>query len=248
LKPLTHILALGVLLGLSGPAVAAERFPPPDFEEGHKLPQTQYPSPRADVYEYVDVVVLVVALALASWLALRVRSRRWLFVLMLCSLAYFGFWRKGCVCPVGAIQNVTLALFDSGYGIPLTVVAFFLLPLAFTLFLGRTFCAAVCPLGGIQDVVLAHPVRVPAWLEQGLGMLAYVYLGLAVLFAATGSAFIICQYDPFVAFFRLSGSVSMLVLARACSSSGFSWGGPTAGSSARMACCSAGCRGCRSGG
>ena len=212
MKPLAPILALVLLLGLAGPAVAAERFPPPDFEEGHKLPQTQYPSPRADVYEYVDVGALVVALALASWLALRVRSRRWLFVLMVCSLAYLGFWRKGCVCPIGAIQNVTLALFDGSYSIPLTVVAFFLLPLASTLLFGRTFCAAVCPLGALQDLVLARPVRLPAWLEQGLRVLAVVYLGAAVLFAATGSAFIICQYDPFVAFFRLSGSLNMLVL------------------------------------
>jgi len=206
-------MVLAVLLvGLSGPAFGVERFPPPDFESGHTLPHSQYPSPRADVYEYVDVVVLVVALGLASWLALRVRSRRWMFALMLGSLAYFGFWRGGCVCPIGAIQNVTLAVFDRSYGIPLAVVAFFLLPLVSTLLFGRTFCAAVCPLGAIQDVVLVHPVRVPAWLDHGLRLLACVYLGAAVLFAATGSAFIICQYDPFVAFFRLSGSLGMLVL------------------------------------
>jgi NosR/NirI family transcriptional regulator, nitrous oxide reductase regulator len=45
-----------------------------------------------------------------------------------------------------------------------------------------------------------------------LGLLPYIYLGAAVLFAATGSAFIICEYDPFVSFFRRSGSFSMLSL------------------------------------
>jgi polyferredoxin len=131
---------------------------------------------------------------------------------MAASLFYFGFWREGCVCPIGAIQNVTLALFDSSYAMPLGVLAFFLLPLVFALFFGRAFCAAVCPLGAVQDVVLARPLRVPPWLEHGLRLLAYVYLGLAVLFAATGSAFVICQYDPFVGFFRVSGSTSMLIL------------------------------------
>ena len=208
-----HILLLTVLLALaSGVALGAERFPPPDFESGHAFPETQYAPPRADVWEYVDVAVLVVALALATVLALKVRRRWALFLLMLASLAYFGFWREGCVCPIGSIQNVALAVFDSGYAVPLAVVAFFLLPLVATLLFGRTFCAAVCPLGAVQDLVVLRPLRVPGWLEHGLRVLAVVYLGLAVLFAATGSAFVICEYDPFVAFFRLSGSAGMLLL------------------------------------
>jgi len=91
------------------------------------------------------------------------------------------------------------------------VLAFFMLPLLFTLFFGRTFCAAVCPLGAIQELVALRPVRVPKWLDHALGLLAYVYLGLAVALAATGTAFVICRYDPFVAFFRLGGSINMLI-------------------------------------
>jgi NAD-dependent dihydropyrimidine dehydrogenase PreA subunit len=33
-----------------------------------------------------------------------------------------------------------------------------------------------------------------------------------VLFAATGSAFIICRYDPFISFFRLSGSLNIIIV------------------------------------
>jgi NosR/NirI family transcriptional regulator, nitrous oxide reductase regulator len=36
-------------------------------------------------------------------------------------------------------------------------------------------------------------------------------LGLAVIYAATGTAFVICRYDPFVPMFRLSGDVNMLI-------------------------------------
>jgi len=160
----------------------------------------------------MDVAVLVGALAVASYLILKRRSRRGVFLLGIFSLAYFGFWRLGCVCPIGAVQNCTLSVFDSSYAIPVTVLLFFSVPLVFTLFFGRTFCAAVCPLGAIQDLVVLKPVSVPLWLENGLRLLAYVYLGLAVVFAATGSAFIICRYDPFVGFFRLSGSINILVL------------------------------------
>ena len=94
---------------------------------------------------------------------------------------------------------------------PVAVIAFFVLPLVFALFAGRTFCAAVCPHGALQDLVLLKPVKVPPWLEQALSVLPYIYLGAGVLFAATGSAFIICQYDPFVPIFRMNGRTLMVL-------------------------------------
>jgi len=211
-QPWSRIIIFSLLLWPGRFAWAAERFPPPDFDSGYQLPLTVTPAPRAQIYEYLDVLVLLVALALAAYLILKKRSRRAIFALMVFSLIYFGFWRKGCICPIGAVQNVTLAIFDSHYAIPVTVLLFFLLPLVFTLFFGRVFCAAVCPLGAIQDAVLVRPVRLPEWVDHVVGLLAYVYLGAAVLFAATGSAFIICQYDPFVSFFRLTGGLNILIL------------------------------------
>ncbi len=172
---------------------------------------TTAPPARAFAWEYIDVAVLVGTLATAAFLVLRVRRRKAVFALTVFSLLYFGFWRKGCVCPVGSIQNVALALFGD-YAIPVSVLLFFVIPLVFTLFFGRVFCAAVCPLGAVQDLVTVWPMAVPRWLESGLRVLAYVYLGLAVLWAALGSAFVVCRYDPFVAIFRLSGDVHILIL------------------------------------
>lgn len=207
-----HILILLLVLLASGvTAFGLERFPPPQFETDYVRPTTTVPNPPQGFWEYVDVGVLVVALSLATYLILRKRSRKWIFVLTLFSLVYFGFFRKGCVCSVGAVQNVTLTVFDSTYAIPIAVLVFFALPLVFALFFGRVFCGAVCPLGAIQDAVLIHPVRVPGWLESGLRLIAYLYLGAAVLFAATGAMFIICRYDPFVGFFRFAGNWNILV-------------------------------------
>lgn len=193
-----------------------ERLPPPDFEEtDHKMPTTDQitdVTPRAEIFQYIDVAVLAGTLVLSSYLILKKRSRRAVFLLMIFSLLYFGFYRKGCVCPIGAIQNFVLSIFDNTYALSFSVLAFFVLPLVFTLFFGRTFCSAVCPLGAIQDLVLLRPIQVAPWLEGGLRLFAYIYLGAAVLLAATGSAFIICRYDPFVAFFRITGHMSLLVL------------------------------------
>jgi NosR/NirI family nitrous oxide reductase transcriptional regulator len=204
-----------VLLMPSLGAPAELRFPPPEFESGYQFPQTTSPPARLAVYEYIDAAVLLAALSLATYLILKRRSRRAIYVLMISALLYFGFWRDGCICPIGAIGNVTLTIFDSSYAIPITAGMFFVLPLVFTLFVGRAFCGAVCPLGAVQDVVLLHPVAVPRWLESGLRLMAYTYLGAAVLFAAIGNSFVICRYDPFIGFFRLTGNWNILIIGAA---------------------------------
>ena len=215
-KLMRTLLPLVLLIVAAHLAAGQSLIPTPEFSD-HPIPTSQAPDTRSTLLEYLDLAALLVGLSLASLLALRLRSRRGLFLLAIASLAWLGFWRRGCVCPIGAIQNVTLAVSDLSYAVPLAVVAFFTLPLVFTLFFGRTFCAAVCPLGAVQELVAVRPIKVPAWLEHTLGLLAYVYLGLAVLYAATSTADLptrlICRYDPFVGLFRRSATANMLVLA-----------------------------------
>jgi polyferredoxin len=190
-----------------------QRFPKPEFESGYMQPETLVPAARAGMLALMDVLVLVAALALVSWLVLKKRSRNLVFLVSVFSLAYFGFYRHGCICSIGALQNVTLAIFDNAYVIPLTAIAFFILPLIFTLFFGRTFCAGVCPFGAIQDLVSFKPLNPGTRLNTVLGLIPYIYLGLAVLYAATGTDFIICRYDPFVGIFRFDASFGMFIFA-----------------------------------
>ena len=200
--------------GLFIPVIlAVQRFPKPEFESGYAEPKTILPLPRAEFLAWLDVAVLILALSLATYLVLKKRSRVKVFFLSVFSLAYFGFYRQGCVCSIGAIQNVSLALFNNSYTLPLTVLIFFLVPLIFTLLFGRTFCAAVCPFGAFQDLVSFRPMRMGAWLNAFLGMFPYLYFGLAILFAATATDFIICRYDPFVGIFRLNASFGMFLFA-----------------------------------
>jgi polyferredoxin len=192
-----------------------QRFPPPDFESGYRLPATTTPAARSLTLEYVDVAVLALSLILASYLVLSRRSRKSVIGLSLGSLVYFGFYRKGCICAIGSVQNVALSLGDPHYAVPVTALAFFIFPLVFALFAGRVFCSAVCPHGALQDLVLLKPIRLPSWLEQGLSLVPLLYLGAGAAFAVTGSAFVICQYDPFVSLFRRTGSFGMLALGTA---------------------------------
>jgi len=189
-----------------------QRFPKPEFESGYEQPSTITPDPRATSLEYFDVLVLLVVLSVVTWLVLKKRSRRGIMWISVFTLLYFGFYRNGCVCAIGAIQNVTLSFFDPTYTLPLTVLLFFLLPLIFALFVGRVFCAGACPLGAIQDLLIIKPIALPKWLNKSLGMIPPIYLSLAVLFAATGTDFIICRYDPFVGIFRMDAKFFMVVL------------------------------------
>ncbi len=180
-KPILSWL-VWLVLAVVGSTAAAELIPVPEFAD-HPIPTTTVPHGDAGWWELLDVTLLAVALALASYFALMDRSRRKLLFLTIACLIWFGFVRQGCVCSIGAVQNVALAFGDSSYVVPLGVIAFFSLPLVFTLFFGRTFCAAVCPLGAVQELVAVRSIRVPRWLDEALGLVAYIYLGAAVIFA-----------------------------------------------------------------
>jgi NosR/NirI family transcriptional regulator, nitrous oxide reductase regulator len=192
-----------------------QRFPMPEFESGYQQPEVTTPEPRSAGLEYFDVFVLLAALAFGSWLVIKKRSRRWILALAIFALLYFGFYKNGCICAIGAVQNMALSMSDPGYAVSYTVIAFFMLPLLFSLAMGRIFCGSVCPLGAIQDIFVIKPVKVPVWIQKSLGLFPFVYLGLAVLYASTGTDFIICRYDPFVGIFRMGAEFHLMVLGAA---------------------------------
>jgi len=205
-------LILSIFFVFQSISLEGQRFPQPEFESGHHQPAVQEPAARATTWEYVDIFVLFASLVLATWVVLKKRSRQGVILISVFSVIYFGFIRQGCICSVGSVQNVALALFNPSYVIPISAIAFFTLPLVFSLFFGRTFCAGVCPLGAIQDLVAIKPIEVSPWLQKTLGVLPFVYLGLGVMYAATASDFVICRYDPFIGIYRLDGTFFMFML------------------------------------
>jgi NosR/NirI family transcriptional regulator, nitrous oxide reductase regulator len=204
------LIALFLLVSVS--LVAQQRFPKPEFETGYEQPDTTTPEPRSLPFEYMDVFILAAILGLSAWFALKSRSRQGILFTSIFTLAYFGFYREGCVCSIGSIQNMSLSLADPGYAASVPVILFFVLPLLFTLFFGRIFCASACPLGVIQDLIIVKPISIPVWIQKILGLFPFIYLGLAVLYASTGTDFIICRFDPFIGIFRLSGEFHMIVI------------------------------------
>ncbi len=186
-----------------------------DIGADYRTPVVQHAPPRAQWREAVDVGLLAVGLGLGAWLSLARRSRAGMLLLAVGGVAYFGFYRRGCVCPIGSIQNVAVALTDPQYAVSYFTVAIFLLPLMAAALFGRVFCGGVCPLGAIQELVLLRPIQVPARVDRALRWLRWAYLGLALTLAVRPAPvrdFIICRFDPFVPLFRFAGPAYMLVL------------------------------------
>ena len=190
------------------------RFPQPQFESDYVVPTAYHPPFAALVSEWLDVLLLTLALGVSVWLVHRVRSRRWILLFSVVCLVWFGFLREGCFCPIGAVQNVVVAVWQGG-GLAWSVAAFVALPLLFALFFGRVFCASVCPLGVLQEIFIIRPQRVPRVLDVPLRLIPLGVLAFGLVYVLNGAGYLICRTDPFVGFFRRSAPLSILLIGTA---------------------------------
>ena len=188
---------------------AQNRFPKPDFESGYEYPDLHYTIPNEMLWDVADIAMLVALLLAATWAVFK--RRKPMLGISIVSVLYFGFFRNGCVCSVGSIQNVVLAIVDGSYNLPWNVLALFLLPIVFAFLFGRVFCAGVCPIGALQELVNIKNGRIGKPVAMVLGLLPWIYLILTILYATTRSRFLICQFDPFIGIFRLGGDVELLI-------------------------------------
>ena len=161
-------------------------------------------------------------------LSVNKRDRLRLLLLAL-SLGILGFWFGGCICPIGALQNLPLKLAGVASGQYVGWLILLLLPIAFIFLAGRIFCSSVCPLGAVQEWVFRIGRKLglnngkPGM--KGLSWLRYVkYAVLAwlVVFTAMTGYTLFCSYDPFLTLFALKGTlISIALLAVVLSASLF---------------------------
>lgn len=191
--------------------LSVNRFPRPDFESGYQYPEYSYAVPNELLWDVIDIAMLVLLMGIVTWSLYKKRTRGPILWTSIISVAYFGFFRGGCVCSIGAVQNVALAFVDPGYQLPLVVFLFFFLPIVAAFLFGRVFCAGVCPFGALQDLVNVKNIRLSKAVTGALSVIPWIYLSFALLYALTRTRFIICQFDPFIGIFRLGGDWGLIV-------------------------------------
>jgi Pyruvate/2-oxoacid:ferredoxin oxidoreductase delta subunit len=182
----------------------------PSFNDGYQFPEQRVAVPVTLAWRAADTVLLVALLGLGAWLFHSHRDRRWLWLPLGAGLLWFGFTRHGCICPIGAIGNVTAALArPEAMAISIFTVLAFFVPLAAALLFGRVFCSAVCPMGALQELLGWRARHIPRRLDRVLRLGGWLMLAATISGAAWQLALPVCQFDPFVTLFRRTGSREM---------------------------------------
>ena len=108
---------------------------PAGKEFDSKRRNNQQSAEKSVFFRYLDVVVLTGLLGLTCWLVYGRKKRKYLLIVLGVSLLYLGFYRSGCICPVGATGNVAMTLrYFKTTRISIFAALFFLIPLIFSFF------------------------------------------------------------------------------------------------------------------
>jgi len=174
------------LLLLAAPVFAQEteechRPPTQELAEYKEALVPQEFSHEPFSWEIVDLVVLASLLLAAGLLSIRHKPKSIFTALASCGLLYFGLFRGGCICPVGATTNFCMGL-AAPEMVGKTVAALFLMPLVAAFFFGRVFCTSACPLGAIQHLIGRKKGNclVPRRINQVLRLIPFILLAATV--------------------------------------------------------------------
>lgn len=179
------------------PDPTCERATPADltaFKESYE-PVVFAPEPLG--LEVADLVVLAALLLIGAYGSLTRRSPRCMTALMGVGVGYFGLLRGGCVCPVGAVSNVTLGLASPAL-VGKLVAVLFLMPLLCAFLFGRIFCSSACPLGALQQLLSRRRrAPLPRQLHIVLRVLPVGVLFLTAWGVLRGGLFLACRLDVY---------------------------------------------------
>jgi len=180
------------------------RFPKPEFSSGYVVPELDLPTVLFN-WEAVRLGFLVLFLVMTAYALFRMRSRKILLLIAVGNLLVFGFFFTCCICPLGLLQSVPLAIFDPQYYLAAASVLILVLPLFAALYFGRIFCMGGCPFGALQELLHFKSLQPPKKLDEILRLGPYFVLAVIAAAAASGFGFLLCRFDPFVPFFRFGG-------------------------------------------
>ncbi|MCD6335208.1 MAG: 4Fe-4S binding protein [Candidatus Latescibacteria bacterium] len=159
----------------------------------------------AEFIAYAVLLLVTPALLFFKW------SRRVRWIIMLGSLAYFGFLQSACPSPMGAIELALIHLRDETPILRhLLKIGLVLIP---ALLFGRYFCGWICPKGIIQDYLYRPNLvgKVPEKVDRALKYGKYGVLALLILLPLIWRVRFFRAVGPFKVIFNLDGTMSLLI-------------------------------------
>lgn len=197
-----RLLLISVILTFTAPVFAQEpeecHRPPTqemaDYKEAYVPQEFSF---EAFSWEIADIVVLSILLTVAGLLSLKHHPKCRFTALSVIGLFYFGLFRGGCICPVGATTNFCIGLAAPEL-IGKTIAVLFLLPLVTAFFFGRVFCTSACPLGAIQHLLARkNGYQISAKLNRILSLIPIALLVATVWGALRSGIFLACKLDVY---------------------------------------------------
>ncbi|MCK9303895.1 MAG: 4Fe-4S binding protein [Bacteroidales bacterium] len=164
-------------------------------------------NPIPEFMVFADMTILIFLIIIGLMFVIGHKPSRWLSVLAIISLIYLGILRGGCICPVGAVTNITMGILSPEM-VGLATVIIFLTPLIIALIAGRIFCTSGCPIGAIQHLMYSKKrrIRIPEKINKILRIVPVLILAATIYAAVYSKYYLICELEPYKAIFFLGKS------------------------------------------
>ena len=170
-------------------------------------------NPIPEFMIFADTAILIFLMIAGVFFVIRQKPSKWMTILTIISLAYLGIIRGGCICPVGAVTNITMGILNPAM-IGLLTMVIFLSPLIIALIAGRVFCTSGCPIGAIQHLFYSKKrhIKIPDKLNKYLRIIPILILAATIYAAISAQYYLVCELEPYKAIFFVGKSWSGQIL------------------------------------
>lgn len=179
-----------------------DQFNSSSTEKNFNLPATeQYRKPTYFIHDQLIKLVLLLIFTGIAFIILLSARYGYRKIILASSIAIFGFYLEGFLCPLIAMQNVFIK-WQTGY------LLLFLVIVISALLYGRVFCGYICPFGAVQELLHLKKLskKISSSWNRYLTKAKYVLLGYLVLRVLITGQVIFQDYTPFKALFTWGGN------------------------------------------
>lgn len=152
------------------------------------------------------VPLIGLGLTLISGILLRFsKTRKLRPIILVGSIAFFGFYNSACPCPISSFHDTVLSVAGLQFHWENAIWFLGLLPL--TYIFGKTWCGWVCHLGGLQELLYKYDkikIFKTAKFQAGLRIFRIIFFVALLAQIIIMQTNLYCIYDPFKAIFNLS--------------------------------------------